>query len=92
MGYLFICIDYNIEFRGTIKHANADSLSRLPLAEDDDADTVASIFTVSLNGGLPITASDNAAATAKDLILMRVYRYALEGCSVVLVRHLCFSY
>jgi len=61
--------DYNIEFRGTIKHANADSLSRLPLAEDDDADTVASIFTVSLIGGLLITASDIAAATAKVLPL-----------------------
>ena len=33
--------DHNIEFRGTMKHANADSLSHLPLAEDDDADTVA---------------------------------------------------
>ena len=70
--------DYNIEFRGTMKHANADSLSRLPLAEDDDADTVASIFTVSLIGGLPIMASDIAAATAKDPILMHVYQYILQ--------------
>ena len=36
--------DYNIEFRGTMRHANADSLSCLPLAEDDDADKMASIF------------------------------------------------
>ena len=71
--------EYNIEFRGTMKHANADSLSRLPLDEDDDADTVASIFTVSLIGGLPITASDIAAATAKDPVLIRVYQYVLEG-------------
>ena len=71
--------DYNIEFRGTMKHANADSLSCLPLAEDDDADTVAAIFTVSFINGLPITAADIAAATAKDLILMRVYQYVLEG-------------
>ena len=71
--------DYNIEFRGTMKHANADSLSRLPLIEDDNADTVAAIFTISLIDGLPIMASDNAAATAKDPILMRVYQYVLEG-------------
>lgn len=71
--------DYNIEFRGTTKHANADSLSRLPLAEDDDADTIAAIFTVSLIDGLPITASDIATATAKDPTLMRVYQYVLEG-------------
>ena len=43
--------DYNIEFRATMKHANADSLSRLPLPKDDDADMVTSIFTVSLIGG-----------------------------------------
>jgi len=36
--------DYNIEFRGTMRHANADRLSCLPLAEDDDADKMASIF------------------------------------------------
>ena len=71
--------NYNIEFRGTMKHANADSLSRLPLAEDDDADMVTSVFTVSLIGGLPITASDIAATTAKDPILMSVYQYVLEG-------------
>jgi len=62
-----------------MKHANADSLSCLPLAEDGDADTVAFIFTVSLIGGLPITASDIAAATAKDPILMYMYQYVLEG-------------
>ena len=61
--------DYNIEFRGTMKHVNADSLSCLPLNEDDDADTVAAIFTVSFIDGQPIMASDIAAATAKDPIL-----------------------
>jgi len=62
-----------------MKHANADSFSCLPLVEDGDADTVAIIFTVSLIGGLPITASDIAAATAKDPILMYAYQYVLEG-------------
>ena len=62
-----------------MKHANADSLSCLPLNEDDDADTIAAIFTDSLIDGLPIMASDIAAATAKDPILMCVYQYGLEG-------------
>ena len=63
-----------------MEHANADSLQCLPLAEDTDtvADTDANT-TVFLIGGLPLTASYTAKATAKDPILMRMDQYVLKG-------------
>ena len=60
-------------------HANADSLSRLPMQEEDESEVAATMFKVSLMDGLPITASDMAAATTKDAILSQVLQYTLEG-------------
>ena len=53
-------------------HANADSLSRLPMQEEDDSEVAATMFKVSLIDGLPITASDIATATTKDPSLLQV--------------------
>ena len=62
-----------------MKHANADSLQCLPLAEDTDtvADTDADT-TVFRIGGLLLTASYTGAATAEDPILMCVDQYVLQ--------------
>ena len=62
-------------------HANADSLSRLPMEEEADSgsEVAATMFTVSFINSLPITASDIAAATTKDPIIAQVYQYVLEG-------------
>ena len=70
---------YDIEFKGTKMHANVDSLSRLPMQEEDESEVAATMFKVSLMDGLPITASDIAAATTKDPILSQVLQYTLEG-------------
>ena len=72
--------NYNIEFKGTKMHANADSLSRLPIEDEEvGSETAATMFKVSLIDGLPITAVDIATATAKDPIIAPVYQYVLEG-------------
>ena len=47
--------------------------------EGDEEDTVDSIFKISLVDGLPLTATDIAAETAKDLGLLRLYQYVLAG-------------
>ena len=60
-------------------HANADSLSRLPLQEEDDSKVAAAMFKVLLIDGLSITASHIAAATTKDPSLSQVLQYTLEG-------------
>ena len=65
--------NYNIEFKGTKMHANADSLSRLPMEDEGlESETAATMFKVSLMDGLPITAVDIATATAKDPIIAPV--------------------
>ena len=61
---------YDIEYKGTKLHANADSLSRLPVQGEEDQDTAATaMFKISFIEELPITATDIAAETKKDDVL-----------------------
>ena len=59
-------------------HADADSLSQLPIEEDEDS---GAMFKVSLFDGLPVTTSDIAAATTKNPKITQVYHYVLKGWS-----------
>ena len=70
---------YEVEFKGTKMHANVDSLSHLPMQEEDDSKVAATMFKILLINGLSITASDIAAATTKDPSLSQVLQYTLEG-------------
>ena len=71
---------YEIEYKGTKLHANADSLSRLPVPGEEDQDTAATaMFKISFIEELPITAIDIAAETKKDGVLSQVYQFVLEG-------------
>ena len=65
--------EYSIEYKNTKTHANADSLSQLPLEEEED--TSDSVFKISLIDGLPLTATDIATEMAKDPVLSYVYQY-----------------
>ena len=72
--------DYEIKFKGTAEHCNADGLSRLPLQDAvteriDDA----GVFNLSQLDRLPVTADDIRRATAKDKTLSQVLRYTEEG-------------
>ena len=72
---------YEIQFKRTQDHANADGLSRLPLSSRDKSSdsTEASMFNVSQMEMLPITYSQLKTATRKDPILSRVLRYTKQG-------------
>lgn len=72
--------DYSIEFK---EYANADSLSRLPVEEDNDLDVLVAMFKVSFINDLPVTSADIAAATVKDPILTQVCQYVLEGLALI---------
>ena len=73
---------YNIEYRPTGEHGNADGLSRLPLtmepvsANPDDA----TIFNVMQMDTLPVKSSEIMAATRTDPILSKVlYCFRTDG-------------
>ena len=72
---------YNIRYRCSSDHSNADALSRLPNSSSDKVTDAmpADIFSVSQIDNLPITAKDIAKATQKDPVLSRVYDYTLNG-------------
>ena len=80
--FLLSAYTYNIEFRPTKLHANADCLSRLPLTTLTVADpvpSVSSIFCVSQIQTLPVSLVQLQRATCTDLVLSRVYQYTQSG-------------
>jgi transposase InsO family protein len=79
--------DYEIEYRKTTDHSNADALSRLPCGSDDDfdgeeseadIDMVCAIETLSLQVK-PADAETLAKESAKDPVISNVMRYTREG-------------
>ena len=69
---------YDIEYRKSAEHANADAMSRLVRSTTkDEFETEA--FVISYVDELPITAGDLASATRKDPVLARVYDMTLHG-------------
>ena len=71
---------YDIEYRSTHKHANADCLSRLPLNDHvrNEHDEVHEIHQLQLES-LPVSVDQVRKATRSDPILSRVLEYALTG-------------
>ena len=72
---------YNIEFKPTLAHANADGLSRLPLKQKAATGNPPDpgVFNVRQLNVLPVTAKQLAAATCTDPVLGRVLRYTRAG-------------
>jgi hypothetical protein len=74
---------YEIKYRPTQNHANADILSRLPLEQvTDDATNVInfdSVFSLGQVEVFPITAKQIAVATSKDPILVKVLQFVYSG-------------
>ena len=68
---------YDIEFRPTGEHSNADGLSRLPLpvVPPDDPNSDPKVFNISQMEALPITVRKLRTATAHDKLLSKVIRY-----------------
>ena len=70
---------YEIEYRSTQNHANADSLSCLPLKVTDNSIDEVTIFNIAQVEVMPITAQKVATATQRDPLLSQVYRYTQLG-------------
>lgn len=72
---------YDIEFRPTDQHANADGLSRLPMPDSDLIETSVdpTVFNISQLEALPVDVVKLRQATASDPLLSKVYRYTKSG-------------
>lgn len=73
---------YDIEFKRTLSHANADGLSRLPLQHDTknavDSEPV-DVFTLAQIESLPVTAAMIQKETRRDAILAQVFEATQKG-------------
>ena len=74
---------YDLEFRPTQRHSNADGLSRLPVvSEDRDGSSdvpETAIFNISQVHSLPVTAMQLQRATRRDPILSKVFLLMQQG-------------
>ena len=71
---------YEIEFKCTQEHSNADGLSRLPLPSVKSTKPHAvDVFTVAQLDSLPVTAQQLGQATRRDPLLSKVRRFTKSG-------------
>ena len=72
---------YNIQFRPTAAHGNADCLSRIPLSLSSSAGNYEdpAVFNIGQIESLPVQVSQVMAATRSDPVLSRVLQYARTG-------------
>ena len=78
-GIFLSAYQYDVEYKRSKEHRNADGLSRLPIKEDQEEEDTAQLFRVSFVDALPITAGEIAIETSKDRQLSQVYSYVMEG-------------
>ena len=75
--------NYDIKYKSTDAHANADCLSRLPLQSTSDQQlngkAPISVFNVSQISALPVTSQDIQRATQTDRLLSQIYNYVKNG-------------
>ena len=77
-GIFLSAYQYDVEYKRSKEHGNADGLSRLPLPPQLDQDE-REVFRVSFVDALPVTAAEIASETTKDPVLSQVYHYVMEG-------------
>ena len=73
---------YEIEWKPTREHANADGLSRLPLQGEKpecQSSTADAAFVIGQVQALPVTAERLETATRQDYLLSKVHLYVREG-------------
>lgn len=70
---------YNIQYKPTKEHGNADGLSRLPLQTEEVVETEATVFNIKQMEALPVTVAEIKRGTRSDPILSKVLRYTKRG-------------
>ena len=72
---------YQIQYKATQKHHNADGLSRLPAKTDQpsDSESMPTIFNIHQIAALPVTSKQISAVTRRHPVLSRVVQYLKNG-------------
>ena len=70
---------YDIKYRSTSDHANADCLSRLPLPSVSTSTQVSDVFIVKQIEALPVSATELRSMTRNDPLLSKVLQYTRKG-------------
>ena len=70
--------DYEIEFKPTKEHGNADMLSRLPRSVTSDLPVDNLLYSLQISA-LPLTTDEIRNQTSKDGTLSKVITYLLDG-------------
>ena len=73
VGIVLSAYQFDIEYKGSKQHANADGLSRLPIQGSTALEYPVSVFQLSFVDELPMTASEIADETSRDETLATVY-------------------
>ena len=78
---LLSAYNYDIQYRPTLAHSNADGLSRLPLPKlgPDPGGEAVSLFNVSQVQSLPVTFQDIQGATKRDPVTSKILMYLERG-------------
>ncbi len=74
-----LAYDYDIEYRRSSDHANADALSRLPCDSTSTGGEEETVFQVSHLEELPVCAKDIATETRRNPLLSKVLDLTLSG-------------
>ena len=78
----FAGYDYQIEYKNTKVHSNADGLSRLPLKTEERAEEVVdpvNVFNMMQFEPLPITVDNVRRETQRDPVLSQVHEMVTKG-------------
>ena len=77
---LLAAYQYDIEFRSTKEHSNANAFSQLPLRESEEIEGVSAMSVFNLiQIALPVDADKLRQATNTDLVLSKVVMYTQRG-------------
>ena len=78
---LLAAYQYDIEFRSTKEHSNADAFSRLPLKESEEIERISamSVFNLTQIALLPVDTDKLRQATNTDPVLSKVVMYTQRG-------------
>ncbi|KAM7438769.1 hypothetical protein ABFA07_011747 [Porites harrisoni] len=81
-GLFLVGYDYQIEYKNTEVHSNADGLSRLPLKTEERAEDVVdpvNVFNLMQFEPLPITVDNVRRETQRDPVLSQVHEMVTKG-------------